>query len=307
MVNYGYRVIFATFSKNNIGFWLRYTLTSGVVKESKACLWLTVFKPGTPRGYVLCASLSKLSKVYILEKGDALIDDSTFSLSKGMATAKTSEFEWDVKFKALEGSVNTVPLIIRLLRRRSRYIILSPLALFSGRIRFENKVFDVENYGGMIGFIASDRYLHGWVWTHCSGFDEDSSGWYDLLIGSPDGNRWIAFGAIKADSRLIKLGGLAGETFRKAPDLGLLEYASKSKGFNVNLRVTARREDIIVAVYEDPVEGYRYCHNSEIASSTLTISRNGYKKVYNCQDRAFYEIVTPKVLDQSLPLIKSLT
>jgi hypothetical protein len=305
MVNYGYKVIFATFSRDNIGFWLRYTLTNGV-RGSKACLWLTIFKPGAPRGFVSCAPLSKLNKAHIHESGEALIGDSTFSISKGIGIARTSEFEWNIKFKVLERPVNTIPPILRFLRRRSSYVMLSPLTLFSGRIRLGNEIFNIDNYTGMIGFTASDRYLHGWVWTHCSGFNEDANGWFDLMVASPSENRWIAFGAIKVDDRLIKLGGLMGETFRGDFNLGFLKYVSKPRGFNVNLQVTARREDIIIAVYEDPVEGHRYCHNSEIASSTLIISRNGYEKVYNCQGRTFYEILTSKVLDQSLPLIKSL-
>jgi hypothetical protein len=302
MDGYGYRVIFATFSKEHLGFWLRYTLTSGV-RGSKACLWLSVFKPGAPRGVVACAPLGE---AYVLENGDALIGGSIFSLSRGVAVASLGGFEWDIRFKPLEPPVNPIPLILRFLRRRSRYVMLSPLAFFNGRVRFNDEVFDMENYTGMVGFIKSDRYLHEWVWAHCSGFREDASGWFDLLIASPDGRRRVAFGAMRVDGRLVKLGGLMGWDFRGASDLGLLEYTFKHGGFNASLRVVARRGDIIVAVYEDPVEGYRFCHNSEVASSTLTISRDGYERVYSCQGRTFYEIVTPEMLDQSLPLVKAI-
>jgi hypothetical protein len=303
VASYGYKVIFSTFSKNRLGFWLRYTLTSGV-KGSKACLWLSIFKPGAPRGVVACYSLGGEGGARVLEGGEALIGDSMFSLSRGIGRARLDGFEWDIVLKPLEPPVNPIPLALRLLRRRSKYVMLSPLALFSGSVRFGGEIFNVEDYAGMVGFIESSRYLHGWVWAHCSGFKEDPGGWFDLLVASPSEGRMVAFGIVKADGMFIRLGGLMGENFRGESDLGFLEYTSKPRGSNISLRVEAAREDIIVAVYEDPVEGYRYCHNSEVASSTLTVSTRVRERTYSCQGRTFYEIVTPRMLDQGLPVVE---
>lgn len=60
-----------------------------------------------------------------------------------------------------------------------------------------------------------------------------------------------------------------------------------------------------MAKYEDPIEGYRFCHNTEIAGAYVIIYRNGDKiKELSCIGRAFFEYALPYILDVRLPQIK---
>ena len=157
---------------------------------------------------------------------------------------------------------------------------------------------------GMVGYISSDRYLHHWVWAHCSGFEEDASAWMDLLIVSPEGKGDIVFGALKYKDKVYRVGGLAGLKFRGDYGLGHLRGETGIKGGAIVFSFTADKKDIIIARYEDPVEGYRYCHNTEVASADITV-RTGKLGVMHltCRGRAFMEIVEPNIIDGSLPRV----
>lgn len=297
MSRHGYRVIFMTMSDGVSGFWIRYTsLWRGI--EAEGGVWLTIFSDG-PKGIHLKKRgiVFKVGSVYEVS-GPNL----HFSTVRREAFFGGDQFGWRLGIDG-QPSFNTMPPLIRMLRRRSKYIMVHPHALFNGVVRFRGERYDVSDALGMVGYISSDRYLHHWVWVHCSGFDEDISGWIDILIASPKGEKNILFGALRYRNKTYRIGGLRGSKFMGEYDLGYLRGNTVFKHGVISFSFEADHEDIIVAKYEDPVGGYRYCHNTEVANANIVIKTEKGELYLSCARRTFMEIVTPNIIDESLTRI----
>lgn len=288
----GYKVLFLTLSGVGSGLWLRYTALEGVRKKYSA-LWLTYFKPGGPRGFV-----TKVEDMLKISDDSVALAKPLYSLRDGVSTGELNGLRWSLKFKGDAKKYNPVPLLYRILRRKSKYIIVSPNAVFNGSVKLMEEEVTVEGYRGMIGFISGDKYLDHWVWAHCSGFDEDPKGWMDVLVASPDGRRRVLFGLLRYDDKLVHIGRALGVRYAGDLGLGSFKAALKAGGRRINISVQASKEDIVVAKYEDPIDGVRYCHNTEIATATVEVE--GVGKL-SCYKRSFYEYALTKKLDESIP------
>ena len=289
----GYKVLFLTFSTGGRGFWLRYTSLSGL-RRSYSAFWATVFGYGRPRGFTV-----KSGELLNISETSVVSVERLFSLYEGFSRAMFQGLKWDLRFTPSEGVFNPIPLIYRVLRRSSKYLIANPNTTFKGVVSVMGEEFSVD-HRGMIGYVSGDRYLHHWAWSHCSGFDEDPDGWLDILVASPDGRRRVLFGMVKHEGKLLHVGRIMGAPFRGELGLEKFKAEAEARGYKLKLEVEASRENIIVAKYEDPVEGYRYCHNTEIASSTLALEGRIGRVRLNCSKRAFYEYALPEKIDGSL-------
>lgn len=291
----GYKVLFLTFSADGKGFWLRYTSLSGMRRYS--ALWATVFGYGKPRGFT-----AKIREPLSISESSVAGLERLYSLHGGFSRAASRGLMWELNFTPSEGVFNPIPLIFRIIRRSSKYLIANPNTTFEGAVSIMGEEFSV-NHRGMIGHVGGDRYLNHWAWSHCSGFDEDPEGWLDILVASPDGRRRVLFGVVKRGNKVIHVGRIMGSPFRGELGLERFNAEAEAGGYRLKLEVEAAREDVIVARYEDPVEGYRFCHNTEIASLTLTLEGKMGRTRLGCSKRAFYEYALPEKIDESLPEI----
>jgi hypothetical protein len=302
MRDVGYRVLFMTGAGESGGFWLRYTSMRGIDKR-KHGVWITLFCGDKPEGLHLRYEGIKFTvNDYFEVSGPELY----FSSRDGEAYFNGKGIKWRFSIEG-ENKFNTIPLLLRIIRRESRYILVYPYAVFDGEIVFKDKRYGFPNIRGMVGYISSKRYLHHWAWAHCSGFEEDAEGWIDLLMASPDGKRNILFGALKYRGNIFKIGGLLGSKFDGEYGLGLFKGGCSISGGVLEFKFVGDREDIIIAEYEDPIEGYRYCHNTEVGDAELLIkTRDAGEVRLSCRKRAFMETVLPSVLDEGLPRIEVL-
>ncbi|MEM3832559.1 MAG: hypothetical protein QW128_03035 [Thermoprotei archaeon] len=127
------------------------------------------------------------------------------------------------------------------------------------------------------------------------------------MVASPDGRHRVLFGMFSHAGRLVNTGRFMGIAYRDELKLERFNVRVKSGGYAITVDVEVPRKNIIVARYEDPVEGYRYCHNTEIADSTVTVEGKGVKMRLNCTGRTFYEYALTRKLDESLPEIVEMT
>ncbi len=185
--------------------------------------------------------------------------------------------------------ITPIPLLFRVLR--SKYLLLTPLATFNGKVFIMQKEIEVNNYKGMIGFISIPKELNEWGgWVHCSGFDEDEKGWLDLLITKVQ-NAYLGIGFIKVNGKTINIGRVFGKSFKGYLSIDGLRWIFKISKNNIKINVNADPRNMIMAEYEDP-NGNKYCHNTEIANLVLNIDN----KAFTCIGRAFFEYGTSKPL-----------
>lgn len=274
------KVIFITFAKKGLGFWLRYTLS-----YEASSLWLSVFNNGAVKGLRV-----RYSRDLFKMKGlNIELSNSKFSLER--AEAKSKAFSWDLSIKSIDGKYNPLPLLVRLVRR-DKYLLVTPLAVFNGYVDIENEHYDIKDHAGMIGLIESRRELSEWGWAHCSGFNENSKYWIDILI-TRLGSGHIAIGLLKLD-KLYNIGGVMGRKFDGSLGLNGINWSFRLGHYSIYMKVASEPSSMIIAEYEDP-EGLRYCHNTEIGNMELLI--NDMK--FSCVKRAFFEYGT----SQRLPVL----
>ncbi len=294
----GYTVLFLALSKYGKGFWLRYTDLQGLYKRYSA-LWVTTFGYGRPRGF-----MTKINNGFKISHENVSNNQTLFSLKDERSSAIIGNYGWLLEFKRREKSYISIPLLYRLIRRKSRYVIVEPNTMFKGIVRLENEEFKVESFQGMIGYISGDRYLDHWLWYHCSGFEEDTNGWIDILVASPNGKQRVLFGLLKYDGNIISIGRLVGVPYKGELKLEKFNTRIDLGEYRITLDVTASKEDMIVARYEDPLGGVRYCHNTEIADSALVLESKDRKIKLTCNKRVFYEYALTRKIDENLPEVQ---
>jgi hypothetical protein len=275
------KVIFLTFSRSGLGFWIRYT--SSHLYSSP---WLSVFRESGPVGFRKRLPPSE----FRIRGFDVTLGESSFSMTNGAAVGRFGEFSWDLRIRSIEGPRNALPPLARLVSR-SRYLLLTPLGVFDGEVRLGNDRITIKDHVGMVGYISSPRELDEWAWAHCSGFDEDPMGWLDLLVTKMGGG-YIALGLVRLRGRLMRLGGALGSVFRGRLGLGGINWSSRLGGYPMELSVNADTNRMILAEYEDP-RGPRYCHNTEVGDMKLTLGGEEFA----CLGRAFFEYGAPSPLD----------
>jgi hypothetical protein len=294
----GYKVLFLALSKYGKGFWLRYTTLQGLYKRYSAS-WITVFGYGRPRGFMV-----KVGEEFKISDKSVSNSQTLFSLKDEESSAMIKDYEWFLEFKKGGKLYISIPLLYRLIRRKSKYAIVEPNTTFKGIVRLRGEEFGIELFQGMIGYISGDRYLDHWLWYHCSGFEEDMNGWVDILVASPNGKQKVLFGLLKYNKSIIHIGRLIGIPYKGELELGKFNTSIDARGYRITLDVTASKDNMIVAKYEDPLGGVRYCHNTEIADSTLTLEGNGKKIKLTCNKRAFYEYALARKIDENLPEVQ---
>ncbi|MEM4558331.1 MAG: hypothetical protein QW208_00020 [Acidilobaceae archaeon] len=297
----GYKVLFLTLSIANSGLWLRYT-TIDSSRTRYSAFWLTHFKPGNPRGFMI-----KIRDNMSISEDSITLNKQLYSIRDRVSTGGYKGLEWNLRFKGGIEKYNPVPLLYRILRRKSKYVIVNPNTLFNGTVIVNNEEIKVENYRGMIGFISGDKYLDHWIWTHCSSFEEDPEGWIDILVASPDGKRRVLFGLLKYDNKLIHIGKILGVNYIGEVSHEKFNANVKVGDYSISIEARALKENMIIAKYEDPANGARYCHNTEIADAVISIEKGELKMKLSCNKRAFYEYALTKVLDESIERIKEIT
>jgi len=300
MGRYGYKVLFITISDGSMGYWLRYSYTWSHTK-SKRSVWLTIFGDRGPRG--VCLEVDDIK--FDVDKGYRVSGrDTYFSSIDEVAIYSGASFSWRLKIKG-DPTFNTIPPLLRVFRR-SRYVMVHPYALFNGYVVFRDTKYLIKNLPGMVGYTSSDRYLNHWIWGHCSSLGE-GDGWVDILVASPDGREEVALGAVKYGDRVYRLSGLLGSTFEGEYGLGYFTGGIASRAGFIKFRFEVGKRDIIIASYEDPLRGYRYCHNTEVADADISFKPRGGDEVrIKCIHNAFMEYALPDIIDEELPRIMEL-
>jgi hypothetical protein len=144
----------------------------------------------------------------------------------------------------------------------------APAARISGTVDAGGAELRLDAWPGMTGHNWGAQHAERWIWLHGIGFDGAPDAWLDLAAGrvrvGPLTTPWVANGAVHLDGRRRAL--------RGRPQVDARPGAATIRLGDVEIRVTAPRDQTVAWVYADPPGGEHHSLNCSIAALELTVA-----------------------------------
>lgn len=270
----GHREIFLSLSNGETGLWIRYLVSGG--DQAKGSFMLAVFENENVSG------IRYGDEDFIVgQEGESHVGDSFVDLRNNRSFG--SKIPHDIRWTNLEDRITAISGMTRLFDFRSRYILVSPYSSFDGNISFKGKVYDLNDYRGMVGYISQPDYLKEWSWMHVSGSEEDESMWMDLLVSNRKiGNGKVSLFSGRIDGKHIRsfipakfVGGNGFQGIRG-------ELRASGEGFTIDSY--APGENTVKVKYDRVKRNEVFCYNTEIAHSTIYWKGRKYTPLSSFQE-----------------------
>ena len=265
----GHREIFLCLSDGNKAFWIRYLLSAR--KETKASFMISMFDDDAS-GYRTTYETFSMDPY-----GKTKIGGNTIDVAKNHAS--DIENTYSISWSSRESEMNAISGITRLLDMRSRYILISPDAIFNGHITYLNEFHNIREYRGMVGYISQPDYLKHWTWMHLSGSTEEKEMWMDLLISDKElGGKKVSLFYGRINGKLIRSSPFPA-MFTGTDNISGIEGMLSIKGEKFTIHSRASRNRTIKAKYDAVREHDSYCYNSELAETSIEHKGRTYTSI----------------------------
>ncbi len=144
----------------------------------------------------------------------------------------------------------------------------APAARVSGTVEAGGHGVELDGWPGMTGHNWGAQHAQRWIWLHGIGFDGAPDAWLDLAAGrvrvGPVSTPWIANGALHLHGRRLPMRGRPRVDAR--PGVATITLG------DVEIRVTAPRDQTVAWVYADPPGGAHPALNCSIAALELRVA-----------------------------------
>ncbi len=253
-----HREIFLCLSDGNRAFWIRYLLSTR--KETQASFMIAMFDKDGSSGYRTpyeTFSLNPYGKTYI--GGNAI--------NTMKRHASDIENSYSLNWLSSEAETSAISGVTRLLDLKSRYVLLSPNALFNGWVTYLGEFYNIKDYRGMVGYISQLDYLSHWTWMHMFSSKEGNM-WVDLLISDREfGGRKIALFSGRINERLIHP--FFPTLFSGSTDISGIEGVLNVAGKKFIIHSHTDKNTMIKVKYDAVRKHDSYCYNSELATTSI--------------------------------------
>jgi hypothetical protein len=261
------------------GYWIRYTVRAPVAGPAEPKLWFARFDldrshrtfgiHGPPPGEPAASSPRELFLDGALHWGDAALEPGT---ARGALAGARHQVRWDVRWPTGQPSFRVLPSpFYRPGMAPTRPVTPNPDVRFAGIIEVDGKETLVDGFVGQQGHLEGSRHAERWAWASCAAFDQGGYAFQALSAQSRRGpflTPFLSFAGIRIDDQWVRLR----ETHRaRTWSLGTWTLSLASKSYRVEGEVRAAPDAMVRARYLDPDDTPRYCHNSEVASSSLLV------------------------------------
>ncbi len=298
-----YEVWYITGNTEDIGFWIRYTIN---VSEDRykdwAGIWLAVFKNGEkPIGICRKYPLGEFS----WEKNHFLIkigDENTLSnrKAKGKISVKNLRAEWELNFEPTGYVFKHLPEAAYYLPLETEVLSPNPELNLEGFIKIKDIETGVEIRNinvkgkGYQTHIWGKKHAFRWVWGHANilknenGEPVEDSFFEGLTVIAKRGPLQIpplSLFAIRYKGELFEFNNFSDIIYNSARwkfDDEKIEWELKSKKMDFRLLMRGKKENFIMATYDDPDGSNAFCHNSEIESAEIEFEIKGKKVKLFC-------------------------
>lgn len=248
-----------------LGVWIRHTVHKAPGVKPSGSVWCTVFDAGrgAPFTHKLTAGPPRVPPGGWIQIGEQA------AMGPTGAEGSCGPARWSLRFRALaEPLAHLRPgLLYRAPLPRTKLTSPAPLARFDGRVQVDGRpAIELDGWSGMVGHNWGAQHAERWVWLHGCDFSGQPDAWVDVAVGRIAlGGRttpWVASGALFADGRLRRLGGLLGSRPRVSESGAGVELELGG----VRLRATVPDGSAAGWRYADPDGGEHNVVNCSVAA-----------------------------------------
>ncbi len=310
-----YEVWYFTGNAGEHGFWIRYTIN---VSENDfndwAGVWCAVFKKGEkpvgicrkfPLSYFswCVKNESEMKKGFEIRVGEG--NYFTERSARGRITVGNLYAEWDINFEPSGYIFKHLPEPTYYIPVETALLSPNPDLKFSGYIRIRNiETGDVmkdmklspEISGGYQTHIWGKKHAYRWVWGHSNTlYDEngdvvEDSFFEGITVVAKIGPLQIppmTVFALRYKGKIYEFNGIKdiilNDAKWKYSDNEVI-WELKSKKMNFNLSMHTKKDNFIMATYDDPDGEHAFCHNSEVEDAEIVFEpEEGRKAKLYCK------------------------
>jgi hypothetical protein len=196
----------------------------------------------------------------------------------GMVNAHGTPVTWDLVYQPvtdplefLPSSFYATPLV------RTKLLVPHPFLSVGGRIRIGDHSFILNHDPGQQGHVWGRSHAREWIWFHCSSFlDERGEALRGYVTGVTAQQRLgltlppVSFGHLVWEELHFSIHPASPWRERRE---GPWEWRASTLQEEISVRLSVPWEEMVLAEYEDPVEGRRYCHHTDRADCAVEFRR----------------------------------
>jgi len=288
-------------------FWFRYTLLDGVKHESS--VWAILFndqKISTGKNTYTLDNLAPANSVIIPDHKDTQRFENhpqVFHIGKNHldganAIGQANNISWDLQFTDNNWRFEHVPSLMKALKlAKSIYYACFLDLRFSGTIKNNEEIINIENRPGMIGHIYGKKSAHAWAWAHCNNFGERKNVVFEGLsaqikIGGKVSPPLTSFVFI-VDNRLYAFSSTV-KLFTAYSEFGDGKWSFTAKSEEAVLVGEATAPGKVALVeYTDTDDSNLWCYNSKLADLRLEFTdlKSGKTEVFQSEGTTAFELV----------------
>ena len=258
------------------GYWIRYTMRAPIAGPPESRLWFARFdrdEPsrsfglnGPPPGVGADIQPGALPLLW----GHATCEAGA---ARGDLAGEGHHVRWDLRWDTGQETFRVLPpSFYRGGVAPTRPYGPNPVARISGAIEVDGEQVGLDRWPGQQGHLEGSRHPERWAWASCGAFEGADGHAVQALSAQvrrgPFLTPLLTFGGVLVDGRWVRLRGVGRE---RSWALGSWRLRLRSKSYRLEGEVRAGPDDLIQARYVDPDDGLRWCHNSEVASSTFLL------------------------------------
>jgi hypothetical protein len=272
-----YEVWFLTMSdpERRAGYWIRHTIRAPISGPPEPRVWFAAFSLDDPSATfgvnegVAAADLRMARDRFEVRIGESVMASGRAS---GAIHGGGHEVRWELTYPTGNPTLRLLPdALYRGNFAPTRPYAPNPDVRFAGEIEIDGDRRLLQGIPGQQGHVVGSRHAERWAWASCAAFGDDRTAFHAL---SAQGRRgpfltpFLASAALRLDGEWLRFRGLSR---RRDWGLGWWRFSLVGRRHRLEADVRAGATAMVRARYLDPDDAQRWCHNSEVASSRLTL------------------------------------
>lgn len=278
----GYEIWFGTaMDASGLALWFRYTILHRTSGPSVCVLWAALFDPKTPSNAVHAAESWPVDQ--------QRFQDGRLSLPQGSCTCddvqgQMQDLSWDLRIEHRFDAESHVPeFLLKLPFVRTKSIILSPFARFTGTVRKGSQTWNLDAHGTWTHIYGTER-VPELYWCFVPQFDQSDVGMELFSVRPKASLPRLTFFTLR-EGNTLRHSGLLG-AFRSSCKVDFPGFTAFAPGGAFKVECQMDQAQAASYIYVDPDLSNRYVVQSDVSTAKLTL---GDGRIFDSKQQAAVE------------------
>jgi hypothetical protein len=291
--------------------WIRYTLTSPLLKAGEPCceLWGIFFDTKDPASSFAVKQRYSIDRLtWDRDRFRVGIADASLEMNHCHGSITDRErgnfISWDLEFDSKTPTLYYYPWkrFYSLPLPRTKVLVPHLDATFSGKLTASGRKIELEGARGEQTHLWGTKHNLRWVWGHCNTFEEDDSAVFEGADGQ------VKHGPVRsAHFKMFYIKTRDREHLFNAPlkwllnrskvRLGHWEFEAHDKQIRILGEISSDLDRFVGVTYQDPDGQPLWCNNTKIASIRLRLFHSDGRPIseLTSQDGCAFELADRKI------------